>query len=89
VAATKKVSFEEALKELEMVIERLEREDLTLSDSLEYFQKGVGLMRVCDTHLKSAEGTLKEILKGENGAFVEKILGHSADALNEERPCND
>ena len=82
-AAPKKLSFEEALKELERTIEQLEHEDLTLSESLECFEKGVTLMRVCDTHLKNAEGALKQILKDENGEFIEKILGNSADAVNE------
>lgn len=88
-ASPKKLSFEEALKELERIIEQLEREDLTLSDALEYFERGVALMRSCDMHLKSAEGTLKEILKGENGEFIEKILGNSADTLSEEGPSDD
>jgi exodeoxyribonuclease VII small subunit len=83
VPTVKKIGFEEALKELEKIIGQLERDDVTLSHALEYFEQGVGLMRACDTHLKSAEGKLKQILKGENGEFVEKILGNSSDALSE------
>jgi exodeoxyribonuclease VII small subunit len=76
VSSTKKqMSFEEALKEMEGIIERLERDDLTLSDALAHFERGVALMRICDAHLKSAEGKLKELTKGENGEFIEKVLG--------------
>jgi exonuclease VII small subunit len=46
-------------------------------------------MRICDTHLKSAEGKLKQLLKGENGEFIEKILGSTPDALSEEVSSDD
>ena len=72
------MSFEEALGEMEGIIEQLERDDLTLSDALAHFERGVTLMRICDTHLKSAEGKLKELTKGEDGAFIEKLLGENS-----------
>ena len=80
----KQLSFEEALKEMEGIIEQLERDDLTLSDALAHFERGVTLMRVCDAHLKSAEGKLTELTKGENGEFIEKLLGVKNAPLDEE-----
>ncbi len=79
-------SFEQAMRELEDVVSKLEGDELTLQQALEYFENGVKLMRVCDTHLKSAEGKLKELLKGEDGEFVEKILGMTLESVvgNEE-----
>ncbi|MDG5815874.1 exodeoxyribonuclease VII small subunit [Chitinispirillales bacterium ANBcel5] len=68
-------SFEEALCELESVIEQLEREDLTLDKALEHFENGISLMRHCDSHLKNAQGKLKELLKDENGKWVTKVSG--------------
>lgn len=88
-APAKKLNFEEALKGMEHIIGQLERDDLTLSSALEYFEQGVALMRICDTHLKSAEGKLKQLLKGENGEFIEKILGSTPDALSEEVSSDD
>ena len=41
-------------------------------------------MRVCDTHLKSAEGKLRELTKGENGEFIEKLLGAHISPFEEE-----
>jgi len=79
-----KVSFETALHELERVIEQLESEELTLDSALEHFEKGISLMRSCDSHLKNAEGKLKELLKGENGEFIERVLGISMDTLSGE-----
>ena len=68
-------TFEENLSGLESVIEKLESEGLTLDKALQYFEKGIQHIRACDAQLKKADGTLKELLKGENGAFVEKVLG--------------
>ncbi len=79
-------SFEKAMRDLEEVVAKLEGDELTLQQALEYFENGVKLMRVCDTHLKSAEGKLKELLRGEDGEFVEKVLGITLESVvgNEE-----
>ena len=74
-------SFEVALSELEKTIEQLEKADLTLDRSLELFEKGTTLIRTCDTHLKRAQGRVTELLKGENGEFIEKILGASLESF--------
>jgi exodeoxyribonuclease VII small subunit len=74
------MSFETAIKELEKIIEKLESPDLTLTNALENFEKGVGLMKVCDSHLKTAEGKLRELVGGDNGEFIEKILNAPSDA---------
>jgi exodeoxyribonuclease VII small subunit len=85
----KQPSFEEALKELEGIVGQLERDDLTLSDALAHFERGVALMRVCDSHLKGAEGKLRELTKGENGEFIEKLLGEHTSTLEEEGDENE
>lgn len=80
-ATKKKQSFEESLEALEAIIEKLEGEDLALDEALDYFEKGVKLMRACDEHLRGAEGKLKELLKGEDGQFVEKVLGINLESV--------
>ena len=59
--ADKEMTFEQSLKELETTIEKLESDDLTLDEALEKFERGVGLMRSCDRHLKKAEGVRVEV----------------------------
>ena len=76
-----KVTFEKALERLEEIVGKLESGDLTLDSALEYFEKGIGLMRTCDSHLKNAEGRIRELLKGDNGEFVERVLGMNADSI--------
>ncbi len=76
-------SFEEALDRLSTVIERLESDDLPLDAAIGAFEEGVGLLKTCEGHLRGAEGTLRELIQGENGQLVERLLGPLAQAVTE------
>jgi len=75
------ITFESGLAQLEEVISELEKDDLSLNRALTIFEQGIVLMRQCDAHLSSAQGKMKELLKGENGEFVEKVLGDSLETF--------
>ncbi len=75
------LTFEDALAALENVINELEKEDLSLDRALTIFEQGIVLMRKCDSHLKGAQGKIKELLKGEDGEFVEKVLGTTLESF--------
>ncbi len=49
------VDFEQALQELEALVERLEQGDLSLEESLKLFERGMALTRACQKTLKEAE----------------------------------
>ena len=49
------LSFEEALDQLETLVESMEQGDLSLEDSLNAFEQGVALSRSCESALKAAE----------------------------------
>ena len=49
------LSFEDALSELESLVDTLEKGDLSLEDSLKTFERGVKLTRTCQEALKDAE----------------------------------
>ena len=74
-------SFEAGLANLEEIIGRLDSGDLTLDEALALFEQGIVLLRICDSHLKSAQGRITELLKGENGEYVEKVLGAALDSF--------
>ncbi|HEB95466.1 MAG TPA: exodeoxyribonuclease VII small subunit [Sedimenticola thiotaurini] len=57
------LSFEQALSELESLVETLERGELSLEDSLKTFERGIELTRTCQQALKEAEQKV-EILSG-------------------------
>lgn len=48
-------AFEKALQELEQLVDQLEKGDLTLDESLQRFERGVGLARTCQQALRDAE----------------------------------
>ena len=66
------LSYEEALKELEQIIEELEEDDLSLKDSLEKFKRGVFLYNYCNEILRNVEGEIKILIEDENGDLEEK-----------------
>ena len=58
--------FEKALEELEELVSSMEDGKLSLEDSLQAFEKGIKLTRVCQTALKKAEQKV-QVLINENG----------------------
>lgn len=67
------MSFEENLKELESLVNLLEKGELPLEKSIELFEKGVALSKNCLSELQKCNGKietikaeLNEILNGEN-----------------------
>ena len=62
--------FEHSLEELEAIVEKMERGELSLEQSLEAFEKGVTLTRNCQATLRKAEQRVHEILQ-ENGELNE------------------
>jgi len=57
------LSFEEALKRLEEVVERLEGGDLPLEESIKLFQEGMALVRHCEGLLRAAEAKVEMLVK--------------------------
>ncbi len=55
--------FEQALSELESLVERLERGDLPLEEALSTFERGVELTRHCQSSLKAAQQRVEILLK--------------------------
>lgn len=65
------LTFEEALRGLEEIVENLEQGDVPLEKALSQFQKGVGLANFCQQTLKDAERTLTKMVNehGEETLF--------------------
>jgi len=64
-AAPKPARFEEALGELESLVESLEKGELSLEDSLASFERGVNLARECRDSLAAAEQKVQILLERE------------------------
>lgn len=55
--------FEQSLRELETLVEKMEQGDLSLEESLQHFERGVQLTRACQQALKDAEQKVETLLK--------------------------
>jgi exodeoxyribonuclease VII small subunit len=63
----KEKRFEDALRELEAIVKRLESGELDLEESLKIFEEGVALSRYCFQKLEEAEKRISILIKDENG----------------------
>ncbi|MBQ2261935.1 MAG: exodeoxyribonuclease VII small subunit [Loktanella sp.] len=61
------MSFEDAIKELEVVVGQLERGDVALDQSIALYERGAKLKALCEAKLKEAEEKVARITLGENG----------------------
>jgi exodeoxyribonuclease VII small subunit len=63
--------FEQALAELEKLVERLERGDLPLDEALRTFERGIALTRHCQAALKAAQQKVEILLKRSGETQIE------------------
>ncbi|NLK44684.1 MAG: exodeoxyribonuclease VII small subunit [Tissierellia bacterium] len=61
-----KLTYEEAVLELEKILIELESEDCTLKESIEKFKRGVMLFNHCKDLITKAEGEIKILLEDED-----------------------
>ncbi len=62
------IKFEEALKKLEKIVADLEDGSLSLDDSLEKYEEGIRLSKMCAKKLEVAKKKVEILLKSENGS---------------------
>lgn len=67
------ISFETALKELEQITEKLEEGNLSLEKSIELFERGIRLSKLCNDMLEEAEGKIEILQKQQNSESPRKI----------------
>ena len=56
-----KLSFEKALAELEQIVQKLERGDVALEESVTIYERGEVLKRRCEELLRQAEARVEKI----------------------------
>ncbi len=67
--AKRKPGFENQLKALETIVERLEQGDVSLEESLKLFEKGVQLARACQQSLQEAEQKVQILTRGDDDSI--------------------
>ncbi|GFO97482.1 exodeoxyribonuclease vII small subunit [groundwater metagenome] len=60
------MNFEDKLLELETIVEKLEKGQLSLDASLELFEHGISLSRECNAMLKNARQKVEKLIEEDN-----------------------
>ena len=68
-----KMSFEEALGELEGIVKQLEAGEVELEKSIAIYERGASLKAHCESRLKSAELKVEQIVQGAGGVTTESV----------------
>ncbi len=56
------MEFEEKIKKLESIVEKMQKGELSLDASLKQFEEGIKLSRECNEHLSKVESRVKKLL---------------------------
>jgi exodeoxyribonuclease VII small subunit len=68
------LSFEDALAQLEQIVQKLEGGDVPLEDSIRIYERGAALKAHCEKKLREAELKVERIVLGPSGAEgVERV----------------
>ncbi|HUT22862.1 MAG TPA: exodeoxyribonuclease VII small subunit [Sumerlaeia bacterium] len=67
---TSSKSFEQNLKNLEEIVEKLEAGNVSLDEAIRLFQKGRALSNACEARLKEIELKIHELVEEEDGRLL-------------------
>jgi exodeoxyribonuclease VII small subunit len=68
------VKFEKAIQRLEKIVEDLETGELDIDKSLEIFEEGMKMSRVCSKKLSEAEAKIEKLTRDEKGELVTELF---------------
>ena len=68
----RKIDFESSLKDLELIVEKLEDDNINLEDSVKSFEEGISLVKECQKQLEEAELKIKKLLDDGTSSEIEK-----------------
>jgi exodeoxyribonuclease VII small subunit len=70
--ALEKLSFEDALSELETIVRDLETGKAPLEKSIQSYERGIALKQHCETKLREAKAKIEKITVGKDGSLSTK-----------------
>jgi exodeoxyribonuclease VII small subunit len=68
-------TFELALQQLEQIVQKLEKGELPLEESLRLYEEGIRLSRLCHGKLEEAEGRIEVLMKDARGEALKDAAG--------------
>lgn len=70
-AQESEMTFEEAMTELENIVQRLEKGESTLEESMQLFTQGMALSKICSDKIDSIEHRITQLVKDSQGTTHE------------------
>jgi exodeoxyribonuclease VII small subunit len=80
------IKFEYALNRLKEIVEELEKGDLDLDKSLQIFEEGIKMSRICSQKLQEAEKKIEILTKDESGKLKAEPFETSIDDDSTQTP---
>ena len=68
------VKFEKAIQRLETIVDDLEKGELDIDKSLEIFEEGIKMSRVCSKKLNEAEAKIEKLTRDQKGELVSELF---------------
>ena len=82
-AGGKDLSFEEALKKLEEIVESMESDELPLETLLARFEEGARLAKICQSKLTEAELKIQQLETNASGELTLQPVNLAANSAAE------
>ena len=68
------IKFENAIQRLEKIVDDLEKGELDIDKSLEIFEEGIKMSRVCSKKLNEAEAKIEKLTKNQKGELATELF---------------
>lgn len=77
-----KKTFEQAIKQLEQIVQDLESGDMPLEKAVKTFEEGIQLSKFCSEKLDETEKRITILMQDTDGQLSEKPFGGENDDLD-------
>tara|TARA_B100001123_G_C15094509_1_gene941018 strand:+ start:34 stop:279 length:246 start_codon:yes stop_codon:yes gene_type:complete len=68
------IKFEKAIQRLEKIVDDLEKGELDIDKSLEIFEEGIKMSRICSKKLGEAETKIEKLTQNQKGELVTELF---------------
>jgi exodeoxyribonuclease VII small subunit len=68
------IKFEKAIQRLEKIVDDLETGELDIDKSLEIFEEGIKMSRICSKKLNEAEAKIEKLTRDQKGELVTELF---------------
>ena len=68
------IKFEKAIQRLEKIVDDLEKGELDIDKSLEIFEEGIKMSRVCSKKLNEAEAKIEKLTRDQKGELITELF---------------